>query len=99
MKLRSGKRSILFAICVLLLFCSAALADSSVGQRDFSAGWRQSEWNQSFGNHSNNNWYRDGGHRDGRHRRPVAVPEPASMTLAGIGLLGLLGAIRQKARV
>jgi hypothetical protein len=96
MKLRSGKRSILLAISVLLLFCSAALADSSVGYRSFASSRQQSDWNQRFGDHGN--WYRDGGHRDNKHGGPIAVPEPASMTLAGMGLLGLLGAIRRKAR-
>jgi hypothetical protein len=98
MKLRSCKRSILFAISLLLLFCSTALADSFSGHLKVAEGWRQSGWSQTLGDHAGTIWYRDGGHRGGKHRRRVAVPEPASMTLAGIGLLGLLGAIRQKAR-
>ena len=33
-------------------------------------------------------------HRD--HSSPVHVPEPASLTLAGVGLAGLVGVIRRK---
>jgi hypothetical protein len=92
MRVRGGKRSIVLGISALLLFCSTALADSPPSRFTASSGWQQSGWSRRPESHTSRNWYRDGEDRDGQHgRSPIAVPEPASMTLAGIGLLKLLG--------
>jgi len=40
----------------------------------------------------------NGGWEGRRGRPPVAMPEPSSMAMAGMGLVGLIGAIRRKAR-
>ena len=84
-------------VAFLLLLSSAAMADSS---RDNS--WRGShiqDFTQGEYNHhgdDNNQWDEDGG-RCGR--KPIAVPEPSSIAFAGVGLLGVLEAIRRKARL
>jgi PEP-CTERM motif len=99
MRVRVGKRSMLMGISILLLFCCTALADSSPSHFSASNGWQESGLSRRPESHTSRNWYRDGEDSDGQQERsPIAVPEPASITLAGIGLLGLLGAIRQKVR-
>jgi hypothetical protein len=77
-------------VAFLLLLSSAAMADSS---RDDS--WRGSH-TSDFTQDDNNHWDEDGG-RPGR--KPIAVPEPSSIAFAGVGLLGVLEAIRRKARL
>jgi PEP-CTERM motif len=72
----------------LLLLSSAAMADSS-SNNDFGT-----QTTQGLRNHSR---WDNSGAQDGRP--PVTVPEPSSIALTGMGLLGVLEVIRRKARL
>ena len=78
----------------LLLLSSAAMADSSSGNDSWDRP-QTSDFTQ-IDVHNHSRWDEDGG-REGR--KPIAVPEPSSIAFAGVGLLGVLEAIRRKARL
>ena len=85
--LRKVTRLVPLVIFTLLL-SSFALADSSDGNNDSSSSGQQSNSNHDGTNDDN----REGG------KKPVSVPEPSTMALAGTGLLGIAGAMRRKFR-